>query len=446
MGSGGSSSVEGPGLQATWTWAEGQVVAHEVNRRGFIQRTRLERDESGRVTAQIVDGLVTRFSYDAAGQLAGAQTSEGSISTYSYDRAGRLVAEAVDGATTRFSYDAAGQLIASENPDGTVTSYTYDGSGRRIREVGPAGERLFGWDPRGFLTRVTAVTRHQDTVTGTVEHRLTTDALGELARADGQPLWWDTTAARPSLAQFGAQVIVDALAVTAAPARIGENKADEVSWLLAGEGSSPWSAVPSAGSAQSGVSLTSSGGLQVSGMEWMGARVYDPGTRGFLSRDPVEPVTGAAWAANPYSFAGNDPVNHVDPWGLSPVTADQLKQYADQHRGGLASAWHGVESWWGHNWQYVAAGAMVCRRGGGDGHWCGRPGRRGDHRGGTDGCWWIGVVAEEIHRAGGLGQGGGRRSSGGGHRTDRRGRCRSGSAGHEKVGAVSGAQHAGRWY
>lgn len=38
--------------------------------------------------------------------------------------------------------------------------------------------------------------------------------------------------------------------------------------------------------------LTADGGITVAGLEWMGARAYDPVAREFLSVDPLAPVTG----------------------------------------------------------------------------------------------------------------------------------------------------------
>ena len=42
------------------------------------------------------------------------------------------------------------------------------------------------------------------------------------------------------------------------------------------------------------------------------ARYYDPQLGRFLSEDPI----GLAGGINPYAYAGNDPVNHKDPYGL----------------------------------------------------------------------------------------------------------------------------------
>lgn len=91
----------------------------------------------------------------------------------------------------------------------------------------------------------------------------------------------------------------------------------------------------------------------------MGARVYDTATRSFLTTDPLLAPPGAAWGPNPYSFAGNDPVNLADPTGMAPVSDEQLRAYNQAHSGMLASAWDAATSWVADNWQYVAAAAVV---------------------------------------------------------------------------------------
>lgn len=101
--------------------------------------------------------------------------------------------------------------------------------------------------------------------------------------------------------------------------------------------------------------LAANGGIQVAGLDWLGARAYDPTTRGFLSVDPLEPVIGAGWAGNPYSYAGNDPLHAIDPLGLRPVTEDELTAYRESNNGALAAA----GDWMSENWEYVVAGAAI---------------------------------------------------------------------------------------
>jgi RHS repeat-associated protein len=51
-----------------------------------------------------------------------------------------------------------------------------------------------------------------------------------------------------------------------------------------------------------------------SGLQYAGARFYDPATAAFLSHDPVRRF------ANPYGYAAWDPVNLTDPNGTDPVS------------------------------------------------------------------------------------------------------------------------------
>ncbi len=79
--------------------------------------------------------------------------------------------------------------------------------------------------------------------------------------------------------------------------------------------------------------MTVAGSLQVAGLEILGARVYDPVARGFISVDPLASPAGAGWGANVYAFVGNAPVGLVDPWGLSPMTAGEFREYRADVRG-----------------------------------------------------------------------------------------------------------------
>ena len=78
------------------------------------------------------------------------------------------------------------------------------------------------------------------------------------------------------------------------------------------------------------------------GWSWLRERAYDPATRAFLSPDPLPAVPGTAYAANPYHYAGNDPVNNVDPLGLRPVTDAELAGEHDSGGGLLSSIGHGL--------------------------------------------------------------------------------------------------------
>ena len=55
-----------------------------------------------------------------------------------------------------------------------------------------------------------------------------------------------------------------------------------------------------------------------SGYLYMRNRYYDPATARFTQTDPI----GLAGGLSAYGFAGGDPVNFSDPFGLCPVTKE----------------------------------------------------------------------------------------------------------------------------
>ncbi|ERT65779.1 RHS repeat-associated core domain protein, partial [Rothia aeria F0184] len=102
-----------------------------------------------------------------------------------------------------------------------------------------------------------------------------------------------------------------------------------------------------------GVGINASGALTVGGFALMGARVADPVSRSFTSRDPLLPVPGAGWVGNPYSLVGNNPVGLVDPWGLSPISVENLNKIReDQYQ-------HSVGKWLDDNIDTDAAKGIL---------------------------------------------------------------------------------------
>ncbi|WP_394247752.1 RHS repeat-associated core domain-containing protein [Arthrobacter pityocampae] len=286
-----------------------------------------------------------------------------------------------------FAYDSAGQLQTITGPDGSRVEFVHDGLGRRTRRIKADGSWAeYAWGPTGHLSGTCDRTPDGDV---TSRHELWVDALGELAGIDGTHFWWDTAHPVPTLTGI-AGVGVGAGQVLSLPGGvtgIGE------AWTASGwraarptDETDPWAVlgtttipVPTptlggtaggsagagsgtlgagaglAGELPVGVSLTGHGGVDIAGLEWLGARAYDPTTRGFLSTDPLAPVLGAGWDGNLYAYAGNNPLNTTDPTGLRPLTDDELKAY-DGSAGGAIAA---VEKWADENAYLVAGIAIV---------------------------------------------------------------------------------------
>lgn len=416
-----------PSVTQSWEYAYGAISRHEVSGDGQDPLvTNISRDDLGRIAGvQSSDGVEARYAFDGAHQLVGAYSLSGSegvqfseeavvvtdsvaggpgtlvSSEWVYDTAGRLIRETDGGTTTEYVYDAASQLLSrtTTSADGSEETavYVYDGLGRRISERSDSMERVFEWAETGRLANITTTALNPATGarTGeTTKQELWVDALGDLAQIDGTDLWWDTTTATPQLLAVGQS------SVTHAPAgnTIVDGQISVSGWRSEhpSHPATPWSqqTVPGRATVSGAgmgtgfagipglpehVQLTGNGQVNVQGLDWLGARLYDPSTRGFLSTDPLEPTTGAGWASNPYSYAGNDPVHQIDPLGLSPVSADGLKSYNEgkqsqniwnQVKSGAASvgnaisdsflgdAWRGTGNWIKKH-PYIAGTAMV---------------------------------------------------------------------------------------
>jgi RHS repeat-associated protein len=312
-------------LVQSWSYQGGALVAHTSTTLDGATSTRIERDADARITA--VDGPsgAVSYEYDAAGQLVRAADS-----TWAYDDGGRLVAETVGGVETRHEYDAAGQLVATTAESGRI-EYVHDGLGRRIRRTAADGSTTeYAWSDLGYLA---AVVDRDASYAETGRLDVWVDALGELAEVGGVAAWWDSAAVVPSLISIADTSLLD---LPGGVTAIGE-AVTQPAWrsARATDAADPWAALAAVTDVglPAGVSLTGSGGVSVAGLEWLGARVYDPAARGFLSVDPLAPILGAAWSGNPYSYAGNDPLQAVDPLGLRPATDKDLQAYRDAHQG-----------------------------------------------------------------------------------------------------------------
>ncbi|MBD7993836.1 type IV secretion protein Rhs [Arthrobacter sp. Sa2CUA1] len=377
--SGRLTAVSAGELVQEWEYRNGFLAEHTrtdlSDSAASADVTLIGRDEDGRITGLTRAGAVTRYGYDGAGQLVDAATTplgesgaassaRTQVSEWQYDGGGRLVREFTPAGPRSFAYDAAGQLVSVTEPDGSRTEYVYDGLGRRSRLIGPDGSWTeYAWGETGYLRGTVDRTPDGEKVAG---HELWVDALGELASVDGCPVWWDTANPVPTLAGVGSEQVLN---LPGGVTGVGE------SWLAPGwraarptDQADPWavlgvSVVPEpgagagmgtpgalsglsgpAGMLPSGVSLTGGGGLEIAGLEWLGARAYDPMVRGFLSTDPLAPVLGAGWDGNPYSYAGNNPLNATDPSGLRPLTDEELKA---------------LDKSVGSHWEYVVAGAAI---------------------------------------------------------------------------------------
>ncbi|USR79381.1 RHS repeat-associated core domain-containing protein [Arcanobacterium pinnipediorum] len=98
-----------------------------------------------------------------------------------------------------------------------------------------------------------------------------------------------------------------------------------------------------------------SGSLHIGGLAWLGARVYDPTTHSFLTHDPLPPLPGVVWEANPFNYAANNPLSLSDPLGLKPVTDQELAAYNNNRS---TSLWNKIEQN-AFSWENLVGLAMI---------------------------------------------------------------------------------------
>ncbi len=366
------ASLRTADAEQVWEYEHGLPVRHTLVDASGALTTVISRDPEGRVRRVQTGDAQVEYGYDAACQLVSARETSGAggagsaETQWRYDAAGRLVEERVGAALREFAYDAAGQLLAITTAGGSRCSFDYDGAGRRVAMRSGDKTTEYEWDARGWLAAVT-----RSAAGGSPESRVRVwvDALGELASVSGSPVWWDSASGLPSPVAVGDAKTFGGAGFTGLAGHAGgagdtDNSGGE--WIAAGwrparssAADDPWRADGSSSRLTGDVAVTASGGVVIAGLEWMGARVYDPAARGFLTVDPLSPIAGTAWSANPYSFAGNDPVHALDPLGLRPVTDAELRAYAETRQGAINHVGAAIGDWWNDNWEYVAAGAMI---------------------------------------------------------------------------------------
>ncbi|WP_314719894.1 DUF6531 domain-containing protein [uncultured Actinomyces sp.] len=306
-------------------------------------------DGSGRLSAVSGPEGEVAYTYDEAGQLTGVDGPGGRVS-YAYDVCGRVTAverTGADGQGDRevLVWDEAGQLVERAGTGGR-TRYSYDAVGRRTGEEGPGGSRAYSWAPTGDLVEVA-----QTTGDGTRQvTRIERDAMALPVGADGTAVSWDLGGPLPVPCALGGEPVGLLPGVGVAGSALVAGGARRV---RGGLESDPWG-LPALLAGDGAVGVDVCGGLRVGGLELLGARAYDPATMAFLSTDPLTHADTAPWAANPYSYAGNNPVALSDPTGLKPLTDAELNAYTDAHTG-----WHAGWNWLRKNKDYIFGGAMV---------------------------------------------------------------------------------------
>ena len=361
----------------------GRIIGLDSTTSGLVMYSY---DEAGQLTGARTDGYELAWVYE--GGLMVAERLYHHDTTEDETTQGRVLL-----GERQFIYNGLNQLLhctTIERPYtvgegvsaawvGTEVSYTYNAAGQRtgqksITSDGVIQERTYTWGITGALANVSDTTTdaHGAEVPGLCSRlRVHADAAGVATAITGNdqvtvPLLWDPTSSAPQLLGAGSIPVAGAdggfsqaavpggfdpwsvpgvpntgvgfgalstpglgtISATGAAA----SQTPGLPSALGAPGISGASALLTSVGLPEGVSFTGSGTLAVGGLALMGARVFDPSSKKFLSQDPLPPIVGAGWFADSYSFLGHDPVGMIDPWGTQPVSQNEFKKYTREQR------------------------------------------------------------------------------------------------------------------
>ena len=300
------------------------------------------RNGDGVITSDMEEGLpgtpTRAFSYDKNQRLTGVATTGLTNASYGYDSADNLASSQTTAGNLVLNHDAAHQLTSTvltpPNSSASVTTnFGYDAQGNRTSEAvaNLTNTASFTYDQANRLTT------YDGPGLATINSQAASPVQTETFSYDGEglrtDLGWDLAEGTPLIVldehgnayltgprglpveQVGAKAAVvyyhhDALGST----RDLTDAAGTVvaTYVYDAYGNSVGTATAVVNPFQFAGQYTDA----FSGLIYMRSRWYDPATAQFVSRDPVESVTG-----QPYGYASDNPPNNVDPLGLCGDTA-----------------------------------------------------------------------------------------------------------------------------
>jgi RHS repeat-associated protein len=298
------------GSVAGVTYGNGQVFSQTLTPRQQTDRLRsvkgaelpvdltytyTPRSQIASVNDQTVPNIDQAFTYDGIGRLT-ASTGPWGSGTFQYDGLGNIRQRAVGTRTVGMNYNTANQLSAHTDtalavPVPVSMTALYDGASRRVKQVAGGVTRYSVYDASGTLIEI-------DEVGGAKTDYIRASGM-TLARIAGSTVTW---------------LHHDHLGSAVA----GTNAAGAVVWR---ESEQPFGedwTTAAANDNQAG--YTGHVEDAATGLTYMQARYYDPVIGRFLSIDPVGFTLMTPSMFNRYAYAGNDPVNAMDPDGRQYVS------------------------------------------------------------------------------------------------------------------------------
>jgi len=261
-----------------------------------LSRTDYSYDLSGNRSEKIKDNA-TLYSYSTDPNSNRLQSQSGAqTASYSYDPAGNLTSDG----SFNYSYNAAGRRITTTNTTtGQTTSYGYDPLGQRITKTNAGNTIQYFYDEQGHLTG---------------EYDATGQLIQEIIWLGDLPI----AALKPSTLAATTDIYYIHADPLGTPRKITRPNDNRVVWSWESEafGNSLPDQNPS-GLGNFVFNLRFPGQYydQETGLFYNYFRDYDPAKGRYIESDPI----GLAGGINTYAYVSENPVNAVDPLGLTTI-------------------------------------------------------------------------------------------------------------------------------
>ena len=274
------------------------------------------------------DGQGTNAVFDNANRLIEDQEY-----TYDYDNNGNLI-EKTNKSTlevTQYTYDAENRLIQIDKPGMTAT-YRYDGLGRRIEKNVNGAITRYVYDKEDIISEFNG----SNSLVAKYTHGVEID----------EPLVMERGGASYFYQRDGLGSVTE-MTNTSGTA--------EQTYVCDSFGQ----IVSQSGSIVNPYTYTGREFDSESGLYYYRARYYDASIGRFLQTDPVPGAIAIPQSLNPYPYVQNNPLNFIDPFGLTPECREKAWQFFRNclKLGGIATGFS--------TGQYVAACGLMGAFGGG---------------------------------------------------------------------------------
>lgn len=282
-----------------------------------------KRDKLGQLTKATQTGLpgleAMEYAYNTNEQLESAGSTG-----YEYDPAGNPTK--IGAASNTFN-------AADELTEGGGTTYAYNLAGERTKATPTSGPATaYGYDQAGNLT---SIARPEEGATQKIEDAYAYNGnnlrTSETTGGTTHYLTWQLSSTLPRLLSdgtdsyiYGPEGPVEQINNEEELTYLHHDQAGSTRLLTSSTGAvvgsytyTPYGATEGhTGTATTPLGFDGQYTSSDTGLIYLRARSYDPATAQFMSTDPME-----EWTHEPYTYAGDNPINRSDPFGLFPWEA-----------------------------------------------------------------------------------------------------------------------------